>query len=99
MGEGGPAIAPGGRLADFFFIFIFFSRVFSEASPVGVFFCFVWFLESLGGSLLEVFLKSMRFSRKRWYPRFCLTLQCFGVILRVRASPKAAKLRKRRVWK
>ena len=54
---------------------------------------------SLGGSLLEVFLQSVSFSRKRWYPRFWTTVQRFGSILRVRSSRKPRKSSKNWVWK
>ena len=54
---------------------------------------------SLGGSLLEVFLQSVRFSRKRWYPRFWTTVQRFDSILRVRSSRKPRKSRKNWIGK
>ena len=67
-GEGGAKNRTGPEGGGFFsevFLCFFVERVFG-GGPVGVFFFFVWFLGSLGGLLLEVFLKSMRFSRKGW---------------------------------
>ena len=43
----------------------FFKRVL-RGRPIGVFSVLYGFWARLGGSLLEVFLKSMRFSRKGW---------------------------------
>ena len=67
LGKGGQKIGPDGRLADFFFIcFCFFFVCVFRGGPVSVFFAFVGVLGSLWGELLEVFLKSTRFSRKGW---------------------------------
>ena len=50
--------------------FLFFSKFFLGGVSSG-FLQILWLREgSIGESLLEIFLKSLRFSRKRGYPRF-----------------------------